>query len=705
MDKALYPQSPALDHLDFIKPSNTFKKAATSVVIAIILFFLFYVFLLLTSGIILALCIWLGVTIISLKVNSVTLGAGLSLIALGVMFFAFLIKFIFARQKDENPLRMEIKEDEYPELFSFIRQVARETNTKFPKKVFVSPDVNACVFYNSSFWSMFFPVRKNLEIGLALVNTLNISEFKGVLAHEFGHFSQRSMKVGSYIYTVNRAIYNLVYENDKWDELMYKWVAGGGVFGFFAKITNWMADGVRYLLKVAYNLINIHYMKLSREMEYHADLVAVSLSGNEAFKSALRKIEFSAFAYESTTTNLNQLAANNKATHNLFHDHTSTINFLAKHNQLKTQAGNLIISDEDLEKSVVKSRIYIKDQWATHPSLKEREDNLSKVNITCTTSHDSAWKLFRNADKLQIKATKHLYQQGFHSQEFENLGAGEFLAYVEAETDKYKIADEYHGFYDNRYLTEFELKNLAKANPVNTTFQEIYASTNIELIKRHYANKSDLAILSQISLKQIDVRNFEFDGIKYKRKDAKTLIRQLSQEIEQDETKIKDLDKQSFQFFYQLAAQSYQQEELTNKYLNLFSRQKNFQEMHEISNKLGSFTNSLHSQQHWTEGEFSLMLTELTSVEKEFRNKLFTLDLELLTTHAEDQNIKELLTNYWHDNSFYSKSSEFDEQGFIHLNNLVFGVYSILGNTYGTCLKELTDFQLSLNISKPVKEQ
>jgi len=33
-------------------------------------------------------------------------------------------------------------------------------------------------FYNSSFWSMFLPVRKNLEIGLGLVNSINISEFK-----------------------------------------------------------------------------------------------------------------------------------------------------------------------------------------------------------------------------------------------------------------------------------------------------------------------------------------------------------------------------------------------------------------------------------------------------------------------------------------------------------------------------------------------
>jgi Zn-dependent protease with chaperone function len=37
---------------------------------------------------------------------------------------------------------------------------------------------------------MFLPIKKNLQIGLGLVNSLNVSEFKAVMAHEFGHFTQ-----------------------------------------------------------------------------------------------------------------------------------------------------------------------------------------------------------------------------------------------------------------------------------------------------------------------------------------------------------------------------------------------------------------------------------------------------------------------------------------------------------------------------------
>ena len=55
---------------------------------------------------------------------------------------------------------------------------------------------------------------------------------------------------------------------------------------------------IRSLLKAAYNLINVAYMKLSREMEYHADLVAVSVGGNNSLVNALKKTEFSSFAYD-----------------------------------------------------------------------------------------------------------------------------------------------------------------------------------------------------------------------------------------------------------------------------------------------------------------------------------------------------------------------------------------------------------------------
>ena len=49
-------------------------------------------------------------------------------------------------------------------LFSLIEEIVVKVNTDFPKKIYLSTEVNAAVFYDSSFWSMFFPIKKNLLI-------------------------------------------------------------------------------------------------------------------------------------------------------------------------------------------------------------------------------------------------------------------------------------------------------------------------------------------------------------------------------------------------------------------------------------------------------------------------------------------------------------------------------------------------------------
>ncbi len=143
------------------------------------------------------LCGYGGILLIAFLPKFITLMIGIGRIGLGVMVFFFLLKFLFKRNLIDRSNLIEVNARDQPILFEFIRILTKETQTSFPKKVYLSSDVNACVFYNSGFWSMFLPVRKNLQIVLCLVNSLNVSEFKAILAHEFGHFSQKSMKLAA----------------------------------------------------------------------------------------------------------------------------------------------------------------------------------------------------------------------------------------------------------------------------------------------------------------------------------------------------------------------------------------------------------------------------------------------------------------------------------------------------------------------------
>jgi len=94
-------------------------------------------------------CVYLGFAIIMNVRHLIGILAGIGLIGLAIMVFIFLVKFLFAVSRFDHSGSVEVTEEEQPELFAFIKQVAADTQTPFPKKIYLSADVNACVFYNS----------------------------------------------------------------------------------------------------------------------------------------------------------------------------------------------------------------------------------------------------------------------------------------------------------------------------------------------------------------------------------------------------------------------------------------------------------------------------------------------------------------------------------------------------------------------------
>src|SRR5687767_4458681 len=232
-----------------LAPSAAFRQEATRSVIAILGFIAVYILLFFASLGLAALCVYAGLALIIFKPAFITIVAGGGIIGCGVMVFVFLIKFLFSSSKADNSNGVEIKKKDQPLLFETIHTLAKETGAPKPKKIFISPDVNAAVFYNSSFWSMFLPVKKNLKIGLGLVNALNVSEFKAVIAHEFGHFSQRSMKVGSWVYQVNKIIYDMLYNNRGYANSLDSMSGVHAIFSLFASLTIKVVQGIQWVLR------------------------------------------------------------------------------------------------------------------------------------------------------------------------------------------------------------------------------------------------------------------------------------------------------------------------------------------------------------------------------------------------------------------------------------------------------------------------
>lgn len=158
-----------------------FKAQTTKAIIAIGFFVLLYFVLALMALGLTLFCLFCAAVIILAYPSLITIIIGAGLASLGLLILIFLFKFIFASHKLDRSHLLEIKRTDEPALFKLIDDIVKQVNTTFPKKVYLSADVNASVFYDSNFWSMFLPIRKNLQIGLGLVNSISEEELKSIL--------------------------------------------------------------------------------------------------------------------------------------------------------------------------------------------------------------------------------------------------------------------------------------------------------------------------------------------------------------------------------------------------------------------------------------------------------------------------------------------------------------------------------------------
>lgn len=549
-----YPPSPqnVPESVTAIRPG--FKREVVRTTWSILFFFIVYILLFLFAIALAAACVYGGVAVLLALGGTWGILLGLGLIGVGLMVFFFLIKFLFAVNKYDRSAMIEVTEAEQPQLFAFVRKLADETGTPFPKHIYISSDVNASVFYDSSFLSMFLPIRKNLQIGLGLVNVINLSEFKAVIAHEFGHFSQRSMKLGSFVYNVNRVLYNMLYDNNSYSTLLGRWASIHGFFAIFASITAYIVKGIQWVLQQVYGLVNKSYMSLSREMEFHADAVSASVCGSRPLVTALKRLDFGSAGYELVLNKYNELLQERKFSRNLYRDQQHVVALVAADNKTPLSDGLPVVDSRELENPQY-TRVNFKNQWASHPSHEDREKHLMELNVAAEQDTRSAWLLFQDTEALQHRLTEHIYKDVPREEKDQQLAESDFARVFDEGRRQESFPEAYNGFYDGRYYTQLVIPELLRDLPQAILEKEaIFSTANGQLQKRLNGIRQDMALLKAIQEKQIDTNSFDFEGVKYNRSEAGVMEQRLQIELEELEEKQKTLDVQAVQFFLQRAA-------------------------------------------------------------------------------------------------------------------------------------------------------
>jgi Zn-dependent protease with chaperone function len=595
MKKFIYPPTPENKYKDVLKPSIEYRKEVIKVTVSVLFFIVVYILLVVLSIAIAALFSFLGIQLIILKPMFLTIMLGIGMIGCGLMVIFFLIKFIFSNNKVDRSRFLEIKKTEYPDLFDFIKKLSKETKTPMPKKIYLTQDVNASVFYNSSFFSMFLPVRKNLLIGMGLVNSINMSEFKAIIAHEFGHFSQHSMSLGTYVYNVNKIIYNMLFDNQGYANSLDNWASASGYFAIFANITIKIVQGIQWILQKVYIIVNKANLSLSRQMEYHADSVSAFVCGPNHLITSLYRLETADACYNQLLNLYSGWIKENLKPDNIYSQHQSLMLSFCSENNIDHENGIPIINSK-YHNFNQQSRIIVNNQWASHPTNKEREIHLNSIQISNTlVQKDSPLLLFGDFEIVQKKLTEKLFSEIEFKNTPEVIDMVHFKEKYDNYIEKRTYNHLYNGYYNNRRINKFDLfQNIEDTISGYSSQLDFYITQNCAIPSKVNMLKQDLTLLDQLSSNESEIKTFDFDGKKYLKDHIPDLKKILEKELKEEEEKMNLLDQTIYRFVIN-KANTNDKEVLYNLYDNYFkiiseidSGIKNYNELAETINPIYS---------------------------------------------------------------------------------------------------------------------
>lgn len=297
------------------------------------------------------------------------------LLAVGSIFTIYgLIRSLIIRVDFSDPGRI-LKKEEAPGLYNLVEEVAYAIDTRPIDEIRLTPTTDLAVYERGSWVEKFKDKSKRILIlGVGVLKDFNQTDFKAILAHEYGHFTNRDTAGGEIALRVR---------NDM-DKFFYSL--------YVAKQNVWWNLGFLFL-----RLYHFIFRRIShgsaRLQEILADNVAAKTYGKLAFQNGLtyvikREIEFNSYA--------NQEIEDAKKSQRPF-------------TNLYELSGSL---NESIEEEFSKSLARKTTEDDTHPSPSDRFRFISNINIPNIPYNDSKIKdFFTNWDLITHEMTNLIEDQ------------------------------------------------------------------------------------------------------------------------------------------------------------------------------------------------------------------------------------------------------------------------------------------------------
>lgn len=291
--------------------------------------------------------------------------AGVSLVSI--------VKSLLVRGRDEDP-GLQVDPQDEPRLAGALREVADRIGTRPVDNVYLTPGTDLAVMERGGMLKQLGGTPERcLILGVGVLDGMKLGPFKAILAHEYGHFSNRDTAGGGLALAVRRSLLTMAHH-----------LAAGGAATWYNPAWLFVNGFYHVFLRISQGA--------SRLQEVLADRWAAFTYGGEAFERGLRHvIERSVRFDAAATAALNEVIQKKQPLPNLYAYRPS---------QLDTNS----ISYEIEEAFRAEPSPY-----DSHPCPADRIRWVQAIGSGQASPEDNAadaWSLFQDREEIERRLTR-----------------------------------------------------------------------------------------------------------------------------------------------------------------------------------------------------------------------------------------------------------------------------------------------------------
>jgi hypothetical protein len=222
----------------------------------------------------------------------------------------------------------------------------------------------------------------------------------------------------------------------------------------------------------------------------------------------------------------------------------------------------------------------------------------------------------------------------------------------------------------------------------------LFSDEKVDLVYTANSLSNDIETLKQVANKTIRIKTFDYDGKRYKRKEAQDLINTLNRSLKDINQSIQENDISIYSYFLNLEKSKSKKPELTDLYRQFFKFDKTYADKYEYYTRL---INGLNFINYTTQiEEINLNFSRLKGLEAKVKMEIKAMLSDPLFKEEITPQIRENFELYCSKEWKYIGNTQYFEK---NLNTLFTALHNygfVLSRGYFLLKKKLLSYQIEL---------